>query len=87
LKFNIDIAMNNSYDLIFNKLSLEDFNNIYTSYFMHNPEEKVTDSVLIDMYEYFKSKKQWNKIVKITRLRIKIKYYDKIKRLSRVYSK
>jgi hypothetical protein len=43
--------------------------------------------VLIDMYEYFKSKKQWNKIVKITRLRIKIKYYDKIKRLSRVYSK
>ena len=85
--FDLNIAMNNSYNLIFNKLSLEDFNSRDSSYFIHNPEVEVTDIVLIDMYKYFKSKKQWNKIVKITRLRVKIKYYDKIKRLSRVYSK
>ena len=78
--------MNNSYNLIFNKLSIEDFKSSYNSYFMHNPENEVTDSILIDMFKHFKSKKEWNKVVKITTLRVKIKYYDKIKRLSRINS-
>ena len=79
--------MNNSYNLIFNKLSIEDFKSSYSSYFMHNPENEVTDSILMDMFKHFKSKKEWKKVVKITTLRVKIKYYDKIKRLSRINSK
>jgi hypothetical protein len=39
------------------------------------------------MYLYFKSIKEWDKVVKIRILRLKIKYYDKIKRLSRINSK
>jgi|TARA_R110000765_G_scaffold419352_1_gene523510 hypothetical protein len=78
--------MNNSYNLIFNKLSIEDFKSSYSSYFMHNPENEVTDSILMDMFKHFKSKKEWKKVVKITTLRVKIKYYDKIKRLSRINS-
>ena len=85
--FSVDIAMNNSYNLIFNKLSIEDFKSSYSSYFMHNPENEVTDSILMDMFKHFKSKKEWKKVVKITTLRVKIKYYDKIKRLSRINSK
>lgn len=84
--FSVDIAMNNSYNLIFNKLSIEDFKSSYSSYFMHNPENEVTDSILMDMFKHFKSKKEWKKVVKITTLRVKIKYYDKIKRLSRINS-
>ena len=78
--------MNNSYNLIFNKLSIEYFKSSYSSYFMHNPENEVTDSILMDMFKHFKSKKEWKKVVKITTLRVKIKYYDKIKRLSRINS-
>jgi len=84
LKSYIDIAMRNSYDIIFNDVLLKDFNN---TYFMHNPNEDLNDEVLVDMFRYFKSKKEWDKVVKITTLRAKIKFYDTTKRLSRAYSK
>jgi len=84
LKFYIDIAMRNSYDIIFNDVLLKDFSN---TYFIHNPNADLNDEVLMDMFRYFKSKKEWDKVVKITTLRAKIKFYDTTKRLSRTYSK
>jgi len=54
---------------------------------MHNPNVDLNDEVLEDMFRYFKSKKEWDKVVKITTLRAKIKFYDTTKRLSRAYSK
>lgn len=84
MKFYIDIAMRNSYDIIFNDVLLKDFSN---TYFMHNPNADLNDEVLMDMFRYFKSKKEWDKVVKITTLRAKIKFYDTTKRLSRTYSK
>jgi len=84
LKFYIDIAMRNSYDIIFNDVLLKDFGD---TYFMHNPNSDLNDEVLMDMFRYFKSKKEWDKVVKITTLRAKIKFYDTTKRLSRAYSK
>ncbi len=82
--FELDIAMRNSYELIFNKVLLKDFGN---TYFMHNPNADLNDEVLSDMFTYFKSKKEWDKVVKITTLRAKMKFYDTTKRLSRAYSK
>ena len=82
--FELDIAMRNSYQLIFNKVLLKDFGN---TYFMHNPNADLNDEVLSDMFTYFKSKKEWDKVVKITTLRAKMKFYDTTKRLSRAYSK
>jgi|TARA_R100001460_G_scaffold30719_2_gene60591 hypothetical protein len=76
--------MRNSYDIIFNNVLLKNFSN---TYFMHNPNAEITDEVLMDMFKYFKSKKEWDKVVKITTLRAKIKFYDTTKRLSRAYSK
>jgi len=76
--------MRNSYELIFNKVLLKDFGN---TYFMHNPNADLNDEVLSDMFTYFKSKKEWDKVVKITTLRAKMKFYDTTKRLSRAYSK
>jgi len=76
--------MRNSYDIIFNDVLLKDFSN---TYFMHNPNADLNDEVLMDMFRYFKSKKEWDKVVKITTLRAKIKFYDTTKRLSRAYSK
>lgn len=87
MKFYIDIAMRNSYDVIVNKISINNFIETTNSYFIYNPNQEVNDKTLKDMYLYFKSKKEWDKVIKITTIRIKIKYYDKIKRLSRVYSK
>lgn len=87
MKFHIDIAMRNSYDVIVNKISINNFIETTNSYFIYNPNQEVNDKTLKDMYLYFKSKKEWDKVIKITTIRIKIKYYDKIKRLSRVYSK
>ena len=84
MKFYIDIAMRNSYDIIFNDVLLKDFGD---TYFMHNPNVDLNDEVLEDMFRYFKSKKEWDKVVKITTLRAKIKFYDTTKRLSRAYSK
>ena len=84
MKFYIDIAMRNSYDIILNNVLLKDFGD---TYFMHNPNEDLNDEVLVDMFRYFKSKKEWDKVVKITTLRAKIKFYDTTKRLSRAYSK
>ena len=76
--------MRNSYDIILNNVLLKDFGD---TYFMHNPNEDLNDEVLVDMFRYFKSKKEWDKVVKITTLRAKIKFYDTTKRLSRAYSK
>ena len=87
MKFNIDIAMRNSYNVIVDNISLNDFKDCTTSYFIHNPSVEVTKETLLDMYRYFKSKKEWDKVVKITKLIAKIKFYDTTKRLSRVYSK
>ena len=84
MKFYIDIAMRNSYDIIFNNVLLKDFGD---TYFMHNPNADLNDEVLVDMFRHFKSKKEWDKVVKITTLRAKIKFYDTTKRLSRAYSK
>lgn len=87
MKFYIDIAMRNSYDMIVNKLSIDNYAETDNCYFIHNPEQEVNDEILKDMYLYFKSIKEWDKVVKIRILRLKIKYYDKIKRLSRINSK
>ena len=79
--------MRNSYEVILNNVSLRHFNDATNSYFIHNPKEEVTDNILKEMHSYFKSKKEWDKVVKITTLRAKIKFYDTTKRLSRAYSK
>lgn len=84
--FDLDIAMRNSYDLIVNNLSLDDYDPSENCYFIHNPNEEVTRETLEDMHSYFKSIKEWNKVFKLTTLIAKIKYYDTIKRLSGVDS-
>ena len=76
--------MRNSYDIIFNNVLLNDLGD---TYFIHNPNENITDEILLDMFKYFKLKKEWDKVVNITTLRAKIKFYDTTKRLSRAYSK
>jgi|TARA_R110001592_G_scaffold13165_1_gene60962 hypothetical protein len=84
LIFELDIAMRNSYELITKNIPVESFEH---SYFIHNPSIDVQDETLKDMYTYFKSLKEWNKVVIITTLRAKLKYNDTTKRLSRIYSK
>ena len=86
MKFSLDIAMRNSYDVIVNKLSIDNFIETSNSYFVHNPEQEVNDETLKDMYLYFKSIKEWDKVVKIRILILKTKYYDKIKRLPKINS-
>ena len=86
MKYYLDIAMRNSYEVICNKLSLDNFRDTTTSYFIHNPNEEVTEDVLRDMYNYFKSKREWDKVVKIMTLLAKIKFYDTIKGLSKTHS-
>lgn len=76
--------MRNSYDIIFNNVLLNDLGD---TYFIHNPNENITNEILLDMFKYFKLKKEWDKVVNITTLRAKIKFYDTTKRLSRAYSK
>tara|TARA_R110000772_G_scaffold37680_2_gene89398 strand:+ start:550 stop:786 length:237 start_codon:yes stop_codon:yes gene_type:complete len=78
--------MRNSYDVIVNKLSIDNFIETNNSYFVHNPEQEVSDETLKDMYLYFKSIKEWDKVVKIRILILKTKYYDKIKRLPKINS-
>ncbi len=87
MKYHIDIAMRNSYDIIINNVSLRHFDDVNNSYFIHNPTHDVTDDVLDDMYRYFKSTGEWDKVIKIATLRAKIKFYDTTKRLSKVYSR
>jgi len=87
LKYDINIAMRNSYEVILNNVSLIHFNDESNSYFIHNPIEEVTDDILKEMHFYFSSKKEWDKIVKINTLRAKIKFYDTTKKLSKIYSK
>ncbi len=86
MKYYLDIAMRNSYEVICNKLSLDNFRDTTTSYFIHNPNEEVTEDILKDMYNYFKQKREWDKVVKIMTLLAKIKFYDTIKGLSKTHS-
>lgn len=87
MKYHLDIAMRNSYEVILNNVSLRHFNDASNSYFIHNPIEEVTDDTLKEMHFYFSSKKEWDKVVKINTLRAKIKFYDTTKRLSKIYSR
>lgn len=87
MKYDINIAMRNSYEVILNNVSLTYFNDESNSYFIHNPIEEVTDDILKEMHFYFSSKKEWDKVVKINTLRAKIKFYDTTKRLSKIYSR
>jgi len=87
LKYDLDIAMRNSYEIILNNVSLRHFNDATNSYFIHNPNQEVTDDTLKEMHFYFTFKKEWDKVVKINTLRAKIKFYDTTKRLSKIYSR
>jgi hypothetical protein len=57
--------MRNSYDIIVNKLSIDNFTETSNSYFIHNPEKKINDEILKDMYLYFKSIKEWIKWLRL----------------------
>ena len=87
MKYDINIAMRNSYEIILNNVSLTHFNDVSNSYFIHNPIEEVTDDILKEMHFYFSSQKEWDKVLKINTLRAKIKFYDTTKRLSKIYSR
>jgi hypothetical protein len=87
LKYDLDIAMRNSYEIILKNVSLRNFSDENNSYFIHNPNQEVTDDTLKEMHFYFTFKKEWDKVVKINTLRAKIKFYDTTKRLSKIYSK
>ena len=87
MKYDLDIAMRNSYEIILKNVSLRNFSDENNSYFIHNPNEEVTDDILKEMHFYFTFKKEWDKVVKINTLRAKIKFYDTTKRLSKIYSK
>ena len=87
MKYDVNIAMRNSYEVILNNVSLTHFNNASNSYFIHNPIEEVTDDILKEMHFYFSSQKEWDKVLKINTLRAKIKFYDTTKRLSKIYSR
>ena len=87
MKYHLDIAMRNSYEIILNNVSLRHFNDATNSYFIHNPNEEVTDDILKEMHFYFTSQKEWNKVLKINTLRAKLKFYDTTKRLSKIYSR
>jgi len=78
LRFDIDIAMNNSYEIIFKNKNLNNYSNSKNSYFVHNPNEKVTQEVLKDMYIYFLGKKEWRRCFKIGKKRVKIRYQNEI---------
>ena len=86
MKYHIDIAMRNSYDIIIDKVSLRHFDDAMNSYFIHNPTEEITDDILKEMHFYFSSQKEWDKVLKINTLRAKLKFYDTTKRLSKIYS-
>ncbi len=87
MKYHLDIAMRNSYDIIIDKVSLRPFSDATNSSFIHNPNEEVTDNILKEMHFYFTSQKEWDKILKINTLRAKLKFYDTTKRLSKIYSR
>lgn len=87
MKYHLDIAMRNSYEVILNNISLTHFSDASNSYFIHNPKEEVTDEVLKEMHLYFTSQKEWDKVLKINTLRAKLKFYDTTKRLSKIYSR
>ena len=87
MKYDLDIAMRNSYEIILKNVSLRNFSDENNSYFIHNPNEEVTDDILKEMHFYFTSQKEWDKVLKINTLRAKLKFYDTTKRLSKIYSR
>lgn len=87
LKLNVNIAMENSYKLIIDKLSLDDFNDIKGCYFIHNPYREVQESTLNEMLLFYKEKRKWNKCLKIYTLKSKLKFNHELQRLSKKYYK
>jgi len=80
--FLLEIAIQNSYDIIFKNKSIDSFNSPHDCYFIHNPTEKPSIETMIEIYEHFNSIGDWNKCVRIKTRILKMKYNDTIKRLS-----
>lgn len=87
LKLNVNIAMENSYKLIIDKLSLDNFNNAKGCFFIHNPYRELEASTLDEMLRYYKEKRKWDKCLKIYTLKSKLKFNYELQRLSKKYNK
>tara|TARA_R110000796_G_scaffold252451_1_gene386846 strand:+ start:2703 stop:2966 length:264 start_codon:yes stop_codon:yes gene_type:complete len=87
LVFDIDIAMRNSYDIIINKISINNFTKEESSYFIHNPNHGITLESLRDMFNYFKSIREWNKVFYLSKFITQIKLKNGIQRLSKKNNK
>ena len=87
MKLYREIAINNSYDLVFNGKNLNEFQDINNNYFIHNPKEQISIFQLQEMFDYFLNNKNYDKCVAV-RIKISIlKYKDEFKKLSDRYHK
>ena len=85
MKLNYNIAIKNSYELVFNNKHIDEFTDVSKNYFLHNPLKEINKRELEFMFDYFWSKRMYSKCLKISTRIAKIKYKNEIQRLSNKY--
>lgn len=85
MKLNYNIAIKNSYELVFNNKHIDEFTDVSKNYFLHNPLKPMSKNQLGFMFDYFWSKRMYSKCLKISTRIAKIKYKNEIQRLSNKY--
>ena len=85
MKLNYNIAIKNSYELVFNNKHIDEFTDVSKNYFLHNPLKEINKRELEFMFDYFWSKRMYSKCLKISAYIAKIKYKNGIQRLSNKY--
>jgi len=59
LIYDYDIAVENSYNVIILKYSLDYFNDVESSYFIHNPKAGPTLDTINELLDYYKTGKEF----------------------------
>lgn len=71
MKFNqdkIDLAFRNSYALLMNESEATNIISSEEGYFIHHPAQPITHQQIQDMLEYFSSKDEFEKCIKLKEL-------------------
>jgi len=67
LIYDYDIAVENSYNVIILKYSLDYFNDVESSYFIHNPKASPTLDTINELLDYYNYRKNWKRVFKLNR--------------------
>ncbi len=65
--YDYDIAVENSYNVIILKYSLDYFNDVESSYFIHNPKAAPTLDTINELLDYYNYRRNWKRVFKLNR--------------------